>query len=241
MSTPDKEKPKGVKRPFDFFTIWAHDLNTPLNAVESYLNLLSNRILGDEIAPYIPLVEKCIGRINEAREIVKDAADLGRIRAPETQRQLTTVAVFPLVEGVITSFTKEASERNISLSLGGDERLSMAAVAAEMKLMLRHLISNAIKYNKDKGTVTVTIAKRQEKICKICIEVADTGIGMSPEEQRKIFQEFVRIKNRKTTGIPGSGLGLAIVKRLADLYGGEISVVSSPDRGSRFSLHLPLA
>jgi signal transduction histidine kinase len=105
-------------------------------------------------------------------------------------------------------------------------------------MMLNNLISNAIKYNRPEGEVTVRV-----DACPggVSMEVRDTGIGMAPDEVSRLFGEFSRIKNQKTRGIPGSGLGLSIVKKLALLYDGDVSVSSQPDSGSQFTILLRTA
>jgi signal transduction histidine kinase len=105
----------------------------------------------------------------------------------------------------------------------------------EIEIVLNNLISNAVKYNRDNGTVTVKLSDSPDEVV---MTVSDTGIGMSEEERERLFGEFVRIKNDKTRNILGSGLGLNIVKRIAALYDGRVSVESTPDVGSTFSVVL---
>ncbi|MCX6248669.1 MAG: sensor histidine kinase, partial [Bacteroidetes bacterium] len=102
-------------------------------------------------------------------------------------------------------------------------------------IIFNNLISNAIKYNKEGGTVDISIGEEGEMVR---IRVVDTGIGMSEAEMAKLFHDFVRIRNEKTKNISGSGLGLTIVKKLAENYGGKIEVTSSPDKGSTFIVSL---
>ena len=102
-------------------------------------------------------------------------------------------------------------------------------------MMLNNLVSNAVKYNRDGGSVTVTLAMGD---AGLQIEVTDTGIGMAPKDVEKLFGEFVRIKTDETRNILGSGLGLSILKRLASLYGGEVSVTSEPGQGTTFRMQL---
>jgi signal transduction histidine kinase len=107
-----------------------------------------------------------------------------------------------------------------------------------MEIIFNNLVSNAVKYNRDGGTVDVRIAP--------CpgggtLAVSDTGIGMTREETARLFADFVRIKNDKTRNILGSGLGLSIVRKLAQLYGGDATFVSEPDVGSTFTVSLQAA
>jgi two-component system, sensor histidine kinase and response regulator len=128
-----------------------------------------------------------------------------------------------------------ARARQVTLALHSPDRVPAVADRGEIEILFNNLVSNAVKYNRDGGRVDVTIEPTD---AGLRLEVADTGIGLSPEEASRLFQEFVRIKNDKTRTIPGTGLGLSIVKKLAQLYGGDVSVHSEPNVGSRFGVTL---
>ena len=102
-------------------------------------------------------------------------------------------------------------------------------------MILNNLVSNAVKYNRDGGRVRVW-SEDADDVVRIRVE--DTGIGLTPEECKRLFNDFARIKNEKTRHILGSGLGLSTVRKLAALYGGEVAVQSRPDAGSVFTVTL---
>ena len=106
----------------------------------------------------------------------------------------------------------------------------------DFEIILNNLVSNAVKYNRTGGTVTITVDCNDNDFI---ISVEDTGIGMNPEESTMLFEEFSRIKNDKTRNIGGSGLGLSIVKKVVELYHGVINVESTPDKGSAFTVIIP--
>jgi signal transduction histidine kinase len=108
---------------------------------------------------------------------------------------------------------------------------------SELEIILNNLVSNAVKYNRDGGRVDVTLEPAVDGY-GWRIRVADTGIGMKPEDAARLFQEFVRIKNDQTRNIAGTGLGLSIVRKLAQLYGGEATVESTHGVGSTFTVTL---
>jgi signal transduction histidine kinase len=116
--------------------------------------------------------------------------------------------------------------------------LSLVAVRAELEIVLNNLLTNAIKYNREGGSVKMSLARHEDMFE---IAVRDTGFGLSHEEAGKLFNDFVRIKNAKTRGIEGSGLGLATVKRIAGLYHGDAQVASEPEQGSTFTVTLKAA
>ncbi|MBN1381996.1 MAG: HAMP domain-containing histidine kinase [Deltaproteobacteria bacterium] len=236
MAAQSEEKPstnQGMS--IDIFTVLGHDLKSPLNAVESYLEIMRNRVLGDTLDSYMPVVENSIARLHQMRELITDVVDWARIQQPSSSRPLTTLNVSKTARAVVDGYAKEAQARNINVSTDIENGISMKAVAREIELIFQHLISNAIKYNKENGSVYLTLKKTDSHID---VKVTDTGIGLSAEEQASLFGEFVRIKNSKTQDIRGTGLGLAIVKKLVELYQGTVSLRSEPDNGSTFSLIL---
>ncbi len=129
----------------------------------------------------------------------------------------------------------EADSRQIAVRIHADGEVQATADADEIEMLLNNLLSNAIKYNRDGGSVNIGLARHG---AQATITVADTGIGMSPEEVGRIFDEFARIKNEQTHNIPGSGLGLSIVKKLVQLYDGEVKVESQPQAGTAFTVIL---
>ena len=121
------------------------------------------------------------------------------------------------------------------MTLRNNSPVVMTADRGEIEIILNNLITNAVKYNKDNGTVDISIVDSNGTVT---ITVSDTGIGMTQEEASRLFNDFVRIKNVKTKQILGSGLGLSTVKKIALLYDGDVSVSSKPDEGSTFSVEL---
>lgn len=203
--------------------------------MEQYLEILHTRALGETLDPYIPIVEKSIARLHQMRELIADVVDWTKIQAPSYARPLVLLDVSKGARAILDAYRKEAQPRDIVISSEIEDALTMKAVAWEIDLMLRHLFSNAVRYNKNNGTIHVTLKKSG---AHIIVRVSDSGIGMTPDEQARLFQEFMRIKNSKTLDIRGTGLGLAIVKKLAECYDGTVSVESEPDKGTTFSLTL---
>jgi signal transduction histidine kinase len=131
--------------------------------------------------------------------------------------------------------TPSSAERHVTGKVKADRPVPLRADQEEIEIILNNLLSNAIKYNRENGSVEVGI---EEKDGKVILTVVDTGIGMTGEEASRLFNEFVRIKNKNTQNILGSGLGLSIVKKITHLYDGEVSVKSQPNVGSTFTVVL---
>ena len=135
----------------------------------------------------------------------------------------------------VENLKSEAQQRDIQIELKLPDNVVMIADRTEIDMIFNNLVSNAIKYNRDKGRITVTM---QPSGNDIKIQVEDTGIGMTQEECTRLFSDFSRIKNEKTRGILGSGLGLSTLKKLVTLYEGDIAAKSQPDVGSTFTVTL---
>jgi signal transduction histidine kinase len=129
----------------------------------------------------------------------------------------------------------EAERREIAIQLDMPAGLLMEGDRTEIEMVFNNLISNAVKYNRDHGSVGISVVMTGDEIR---IQVQDTGIGMTQEETQRLFSDFSRIKNEKTRHILGSGLGLSTLKKIVMLYNGDITVKSKPDVGSTFTATL---
>ena len=216
---------------FNFISVLAHELKAPLNAVEGYLKILR----ADETAERLHMIERSLVRLDGMRKLIFDLLDLTRIESGQKQRNIAAVDARSLAQTAIDLFSSEAAERGISIGLLSPDPVPMQADPDELEIIINNLISNAVKYNRDGGRVTVEVTRSADGVR---IVVTDTGIGMTPEESEKLFQEFVRIKNEDTVKIMGSGLGLSTVRKLAELYGGEALVKSEKGKGSTFTVTL---
>ena len=174
-------------------------------------------------------------RLEGMRKLIFDLLDLTRIESGQKQRTLEPVDVCAVAAQVLETHQVLADEGNVTLAPAPAGPVTLLADAGELEIVFNNLVSNAIKYNKEGGSVTVAVADDPEQVT---IAVSDTGIGMTQEEMGKLFGEFSRIKNEKTRNILGSGLGLSILRRLAALYGGAVKVQSSPGEGSTFTVTL---
>ncbi|HOW99175.1 MAG TPA: HAMP domain-containing sensor histidine kinase [Deltaproteobacteria bacterium] len=232
----DEKAPEDKNSPFDVFTVLGHDLKSPLNAVEAYLEIIRGKVLGDSVDAYLAILGNSIARLHQMRELITDVVDWARIQTPDSPRSLTALDVGKTARGVIERHREAARAAGVSLSEEIEDGLTMQAVPREIELVIGHLVDNAIKYNRAGGAVRLVAGRAGSGIA---LNVSDTGIGLEPGEQALLFREFTRIKNGRTQDVRGTGLGLAIVKRLVGAYMGRIHVESEPDRGTTFCLFLP--
>jgi signal transduction histidine kinase len=220
---------------FQFISVLAHELKSPLNAIEGYLGIMRDRKLGEEIEKYDRMIERSIIRIGGMRKLIFDLLDLTRIESGQKKRSFEKVDLCKVAVDSIEMMSNDAKAKKIDIEMKSKGPVVMTGVRDEIEIMFNNLISNAVKYNREGGKVTVEV-KLKDNIAEI--GVTDTGIGMSPDEAARIFDDFVRIKNPKTKNIMGSGLGLSTVKKLVLLYKGDVSVTSKEDRGSTFTVTL---
>ncbi len=220
---------------FQFISVLAHELKAPLGAIEGYLYLLRDGTGMDDPKVYERVVERSLVRLSGMRKLIYDLLDLTRLESGQKKRELAPTSVIEAARTAIETMTPDADARGIVIDLEAEGEITLEADRGELEIIFNNLISNAVKYNRDNGRVTVRL---EETAGEVRIAVADTGIGMTPDEVEKLFGEFVRIKNDRTRNILGSGLGLSIMRKIASLYGGEVSVESAPDQGTTFTVIL---
>jgi signal transduction histidine kinase len=229
-----EEEKKRVR--FEFLSVLAHELKAPINAIQGYLNIISDKVMGDDIDNYEQMVERSQVRIDGMKKMISDLLDLTRIESGEKKRSLEKTDIINCIERAIDTAEPAAREKAVAINLNTDnDKIEMQCDSSEIEIIMNNLLSNAIKYNEEDGRVDIEVKDHNNAVV---ISVADTGIGMTEEEQEKLFEEFTRIKNKKTRGIEGSGLGLSIMQKIVNLYDGEISVESEPDKGTKFTVKL---
>jgi len=220
---------------FQFISVVSHELKAPIGAIRGYLDMLQNPDMKHDEATVQHMLNRCGVRLDGMHKLILDLLDLTRIESGQKRRELQDVDAMAVARDSIEAYQAAAADRDITIVLNGPDTLEMTADPGELEIVLNNLVSNAVKYNRDGGTVNVTLACEDSLVT---ITVADTGIGMAPEDVERLFGEFTRIKNAKTRNIMGSGLGLSILKRLADLAGGDVTVASEVDKGTTFTVTL---
>jgi len=217
----------------------SHELRTPLNVVLGLCQLLAR----DRSAPLAPLQAEAVGRMERnARallEMVNDLLDYSRLEAGRSALRIEEVEVVEVIGSVLNEFEREAKEKGIELR--ADVAADLGPVRTDrrkLRQVMTCLVSNAIKFT-SAGRVCVTAAPDGEG--RWYIEVSDTGIGISSDALKYIFDGFRQVDDRLTRSYNGVGLGLAITRKIVELLGGQISVESRRDEGSRFRIKWPLA
>ena len=226
----------------EFLSRMSHELRTPLNAMIGFAQLLGL----DREPGLAPQQREWAQQIQRAGwhllEMINETLDLARIESGAVKLETAALALAPLVAACRAMVATLATQRGIRIEQTLEPDAS-AVLADPMRLrqVLTNLLSNAVKYNVDGGVVTVTTRRcRRAEGNFVEIVVADTGLGMTAEQQTALFQPYNRL-GRENSGIEGTGIGLVISRRLADLMNGTLQASSEAGRGSIFTLRLPAA
>lgn len=221
-----------------FVSMVAHELKTPIAAVIGFIKIILDESVNVSQDQQTDFLNRSYTRLQGLVAMVNDLLDISRMELKSKQREIKEIDLSQVLKSTVEFLEFEISKKNISVDLSiqtDDCRLN--ADQNEISRIYTNLISNAIKYNKDNGNISLEIRRSGRYLLT---KVSDTGIGFRPEDKAKLFQEFFRVKNEKTRGISGTGLGLSIVKRIVDSYAGKIEVESEYNSGTSFSIYLPI-
>jgi signal transduction histidine kinase len=222
----------------DFVSNVSHELRTPLTAIKGAVDLILREVAG-------PLTEKQIHYLTRVRSntqhlagLINDLLDLSKIESGKIEVKSSLVSMGGLVHEVVETLRPIAVEKGIALEAAIPEQSIMVwADRDKINQVLMNLIGNAIKFTPAHGTVTVSASRNGDE--RVQVSVSDTGPGVPPEENEKIFDKFYQVGEVDGVKPKGTGLGLAICKALVELHGGRIWVESEMNRGSTFYFTLP--
>jgi signal transduction histidine kinase len=221
-----------------FLSNTSHELRTPLSSIRALAQLLLARLDGDLTAEQERQVKFIEKAANDLSELVNDLLDLAKIEAGKVEVHLTPVVadnLFRALKGMLRPLVDEARVELVFEAPDFDE--AFESDEGKISQVLRNFISNALKFT-EQGQVSVSAAWDRERDT-ITFEVADTGIGISPDNLQLIFEEFSQIEHPLQRRSKGTGLGLPLCRKLAELLGGRVEVESQVGAGSTFRLILP--
>jgi signal transduction histidine kinase len=221
-----------------FLANMSHELRTPLNAIIGVTEMLREdaEALQQDVEP----LDRVLGAGRHLLALINDILDLSKIEAGRMELHLESFAVAPLIDDVVKTIEPLAAKNANQVAVECDAAIgTLHADQMRLRQALLNLLSNANKFT-DHGTITVDAWQREENGRGwITLSVADTGIGMTPEQMGKLFQEFSQASSTTASKYGGTGLGLAISRRFCQMMGGDITVESEPGRGSTFTIRLP--
>jgi len=219
----------------EFVALISHDLRTPLTSIMGYLELtLDDTHLTDEQRRYLEVVERNSQRL---LHLVNDLLFVARLEAGQLELQSAELDLSVIVRQAVEEAAPRAQAKEIELTCEAKQVPAVSADKGRMFQLLDNLVSNAIKFTPEHGRVDVRVAQKNGSVC---IEIADTGIGVASSEQDQLFQRFFRASTARDRQIPGTGLGLYISRAIVEAHHGAIEVESAQGEGTTFRIQLPI-
>ncbi|MBV6624909.1 MAG: PAS domain S-box protein [Rivularia sp. (in: Bacteria)] len=226
----------GSRAKSEFLATMSHELRTPLNAIMGLSQLLQQEIVGsmnDKQKEYIDCIYSSGVHL---LELINDILDLSKVEAGKEDLSLFPLQVEDLCQYVISTVRELAENKGLELSYTIDKKADLCvADERRIKQMLLNLLTNAIKFTSE-GKVSLQVIKLPQGIA---FRVSDTGIGIQSHHFQYLFEPFKQLDSKLNRQYEGTGLGLALTRKLARLHGGDVTVESTPQKGSRFTLFLP--
>jgi len=218
----------------EFLADMSHEIRTPLNGIIGFINLLNKTLLDQKQRDYLSTLQKSA---NNLLSIINDILDFSKIEAGKLRIERTLMDIRECIDETLNLLAPHAHEKNIALIplIYSDVPLQMLGDPLRIKQIIANLVSNSIKFTEE-GSVIVRVMLEQEIYSQMTIRVSvtDTGIGLSDEEQKVLFQAFNQTKIGTSRKFGGTGLGLVICKKLVEQMGGNIGVESEPQKGATF-------
>lgn len=222
-----------------FLANMSHELRTPLNAIIGYSEILEEEALDEGLEDLIPDIQKIRNAGQHLLSLINDILDLSKIEAGRMELYLETFDLATLVDEVIATVHPLAERNGNQLEVFCSPDLGLLhADLTKVRQVLFNLLSNALKFT-EKGTVRLSATRERAGVHDwICLDVADTGIGITPEQQQRLFETFTQGDASTSRKYGGTGLGLAISRRFCQMMGGDITVESEVGVGSTFTVYL---
>jgi signal transduction histidine kinase/putative methionine-R-sulfoxide reductase with GAF domain len=221
-----------------FLANMSHELRTPLNAIIGVSEMLREdaEALKQDTEP----LDRVLGAGRHLLALINDILDLSKIEAGRMELNLASFSLAPVIDEVVKTIEPLAAKNGNQVAVHYDGEIgTLRADQMRLRQALLNLMSNANKFT-ERGTITIDAHRQQENDGDwITLAVTDTGIGMTPEQMGKLFQEFSQASSATASKYGGTGLGLAISRRFCQMMGGDITVESEPGRGSTFTIRLP--
>jgi GAF domain-containing protein/anti-sigma regulatory factor (Ser/Thr protein kinase) len=220
----------------EFLANMSHELRTPLNAIIGFSEVLLQGIFGDVNEKQREYLADVLGSGQHLLSLINDILDLSKIEAGRMDLELSTFRFRDALDSGLTIVRERAARHAIQLNaVVASDVGTLEADERKVKQILYNLLSNAVKFTPDGGRVDVSVRADNGDVR---VEVRDTGIGVAPEDQEQIFEEFRQVGRERSR--EGTGLGLTLTKRFVELHGGRIWLESTPGQGSTFTFTLPM-
>jgi signal transduction histidine kinase len=225
------------KHKSEFLANMSHELRTPLNAIIGFSEVLLERLFGELNDKQDDYLKDIHASGKHLLQLINDILDLSKVEAGRMELDLATFDVPAAVANAMTLIRERAQRHDIGLALEADPQLGeIVADERKFKQIMLNLLSNAVKFTPDGGQIKVTAVRSTDELV---VAVHDTGIGIAPEDQQAVFEEFRQVGSSYTNKQEGTGLGLALTRKFVELHGGRIWLESEPGKGSTFTFTIP--
>jgi signal transduction histidine kinase len=232
----------------EFVSLVSHELKTPMTSIKGYADLLAKGAVGpinDAQSNFLNTIRSNVSRM---ATLVSDLSDISRIEAGRMRLEYSSLPINDSIMEVIHSAQTQVNEKKQTIELRlSDDNPNVWCDHVRLTQILTNLLSNAIKYTPNTGTITISEQQTNNLWDPkgapevICVQVSDTGYGISTEDQKKIFQKFFRSEDQNIREAPGTGLGLNITRHLVEMQGGRIWFESQPGKGTSFYFTIPVS
>lgn len=220
-----------------FYSNISHELRTPLTLITSPLEQLANKAVDPMLKKSYAIMLRNARRL---MELITQMLELSKIEKGEIKLNLVNIDIVPVLSQIVESFSLHAASKGIQLTFTKGEPSVFLDIDQDiLEKIIHNLLSNAIKFTKNGGSASVSVKHSKDKK-QVCIKVADSGVGISNDELGRIFDRFYQVDGPDGFANEGVGIGLAFVKELVEMHQGEISVVSELNKGTTFTIDLPL-
>ena len=221
----------------EFLANMSHELRTPLNAIIGFSEVLGERMFGELNEKQAEYTDDILSSGRHLLSLINEILDLSKVEAGRMELELATFDLPLAIDNARTFVRERATKHGINLDVTVDERLGdFVGDERKIKQILLNLLSNAVKFTPEGGRIGISARQADGSVE---ISVSDTGIGIAPEDQPKIFEEFRQVGSDYAHKVEGTGLGLTLAKKFVELHGGKIWVESEVGKGSTFSFTLP--
>jgi len=222
----------------EFLANMSHELRTPLNAIIGFSEVLLERLFGDLNEKQDDYLKDIHSSGRHLLNLINDILDLSKVEAGRMELDLSTFDLPTAIANAMTLIRERAQNHGIAMAQDVAPELGeIVADERKFKQILLNLLSNAVKFTPDGGRIEVRACANGDNLV---VAVHDTGIGIAPDDQEAVFEEFRQVGRNYTSKQEGTGLGLALTRRFVELHGGRIGVDSKPGEGSTFTFTIPL-
>ncbi|AKG20112.1 GAF domain-containing protein [Calothrix sp. 336/3] len=244
LAISNKELAHATRLKDEFLANMSHELRTPLNAILGMAEGLQEEVFGSTSEQQKVALQTVERSATHLLELINDILDLAKIEAGQVELDCSITPISPLCQASIIFIKQQAFNKSLKLNLQIPPHLPDLLIdERRIRQVLINLLNNAVKFTPEGGTITLEVtlesSTNNNTYNLMRFAVIDTGIGIEPEDQKRLFQPFIQVDSALNRQYQGTGLGLSLVKRIVELHGGSVSVSSQVGVGSRFTVDIP--